>query len=91
MHGKTLRLRADDLHWREVEGEVIALDIRESEYFAVNRSGAALWEAIAAGASERRLADLLIERFGVSEDDAAADARQFVADLERRGLVTHEE
>lgn len=91
MTGKTLRLRADDLHWREVDGELIALDLRESEYFAVNRSGAALWAAIAAGASERELADLLVERFGLTEEAAAADAQEFVADLERRGLVTHDQ
>ena len=89
MTEKTLRLRPEDLHRREVEGEVIILDIRASEYFAVDRSGAALWLAIAAGASERQLAELLVERFGLGEEAAAADARDFVAELERRGLVTH--
>lgn len=63
MTEKTVRLRPEDRHWREVEGEVTILDVRASGYFAVNRSGAALWAAIAAGASGRQLAEL-VERFG---------------------------
>ena len=36
-----------DLDWREVEGELVALDLRESRYLAVNRTGQVLWAALA--------------------------------------------
>ena len=82
-----LRLRTDDLDWRELEGEIVALDLRESEYFAVNRTGTLLWRAVADGASRAELVALLVEEFGLTETAAAADVDRFVTDLERRRLV----
>jgi Coenzyme PQQ synthesis protein D (PqqD) len=82
-----LRLRTDELDWRELEGEIVALDLRESEYFAINRTGTLLWRAVAAGASRTELVALLVEEFGLTETAAAADVDRFVTDLERRRLV----
>ena len=84
---ETLHLRGDGLDWRDFEGEIVALDIAQAEYYAVNRSGAVLWQAVARGATRQQLTDLLVERFGLSPEVAAADVGQFVADLERRGLL----
>jgi hypothetical protein len=84
---ETLHLRSDGLDWRDFEGEIVALDIRQSEYFAVNRSGAVLWQAVARGATRQQLAALIIDRFGLSEEEATADVERFVVDLERRGLL----
>lgn len=86
---ETLHLRGDGLDWRDFEGEIVALDLREAEYFAVNRSGAVLWQAVAQGATRQQLTALIVERFGLSEHEAAADVERFVADLERRGLLEH--
>jgi hypothetical protein len=82
-----LHLRTDELDWRELEGEIVALDLRESEYFAINRTGTLLWRAVAGGASRPELVALLVEQFGLTETAAAADVDRFVADLERRRLV----
>jgi hypothetical protein len=82
-----LQLRSEGLDWRDFEGEIVALDLREAEYFAVNRSGAVLWQAVAQGATRQQLTALIVERFGLGEEKAAADVERFVADLERRGLL----
>ena len=65
----------------------MALDLKESEYFAVNRTGTLLWHEVARGATRRELTDLLVARFGLSEDAAATAVEDFVADLERRSLL----
>ena len=52
-----LRVRADALEWREVDGEIVALDLRRSVYLAINPSGALLWPALVEGASRRRAGD----------------------------------
>src|SRR5205809_908911 len=52
-----LRLRSADLHWRAVEGEVLALDARTALYLAVNRAGALLWELLARGTSRAELVE----------------------------------
>lgn len=85
-----LRLRDVDLDWREVEGELVALDLRESRYLTVNRTGQVLWAALAEGATRAQLVERLIEEFGVDEARAAADVDAFTAELESRDLLVQE-
>lgn len=82
-----VRLRKDKLEWREVEGEVVALDGTASEYLAVNRSGAELWPLLAEGATRVQLAARLSEAFGLDADRAAEDVEAFLAALDERGLL----
>ena len=82
-----LRLRTAELHWREVDGEVIALDGRRSIYMAANAAGALLWQALAAGATRMSLADELVAAYGIERDRALADADAYVAEIEAQGLL----
>jgi hypothetical protein len=82
-----LRLRAADLHWREIDGEIVALEARSSRYVAANGAGAVLWHALVAGSTRERLADELVTRFGIDRERAAADVDRFVAELAEQGLL----
>jgi Coenzyme PQQ synthesis protein D (PqqD) len=82
------RLRSDALEWREVEGEIVAADLRSSQYLAVNRTGAVLWPALAEGASEGALIERLVEAYGLDRAHAAHDVAQFLDALRRHGLLT---
>jgi hypothetical protein len=82
-----LRLR-EDLPWRQIKDAVIVLDLRTSTYFSVNRTGARLWSHLLAGATISELARALSEAEGVDPDRARADVEAFVADLERRAVLT---
>ncbi len=82
-----LRLRRDDLEWREVEGEVVALDLRSSSYLAVNLSGAKLWSALAAGTTRDALVRLLVDEFGVPVEDAANDTDAFLLMLADQNML----
>jgi hypothetical protein len=84
------KLRDADLDWREVEGELVALDLRESRYLAVNRSGRVLWGALAAGATHEELVASLVQEFELEPDKAAADVDAFTSELEARGLLERE-
>ena len=86
-----LRLRQGDLDWREVEGELVALDLRDSRYLAVNRTGQVLWTALAEGATRDQLVERLIEAFGIDDARAAADVDAFTAELESRDLLVREQ
>ena len=46
---KRLSLRGDDLAWRTVDDELIAIDVRESTYLSSNDRGLLMWNALAAG------------------------------------------
>lgn len=82
-----LRLRDEKLEWREIDGEVVALDGQQSEYLGVNRAGATLWPLLAGGTTREALIDQLSERFGIERERAASDVDAFVGSLAERGLL----
>jgi hypothetical protein len=82
-----LRLRQADLHSRGVDGEVVALDMADSEYLAVNASGAPLWEALGAGTTRDDLVTLLRERHGLELAEARHDVDAFLTQLRERRLL----
>jgi len=84
---ETLRLNGDAVSWREVNGEVIALRHEASEYVSTNATGTLIWSALANGASREQLAAMLVSRFGIEADRAAADVDAFVDQLASRGLL----
>jgi hypothetical protein len=82
-----LRLRDADLHWREIDGEVIALEARGSTYVAANGAGTRLWHALVAGTTKEALTDELVRAYGIDRERAAADTEHFVAQLDDQGLI----
>ena len=84
----TLRLRSDRLQWLETEGEVVALDESSLLYLGLNESGSLLWSELATGATREALVAKLVEAFGVEAETATADVDRFVAELDRRDLLT---
>jgi hypothetical protein len=89
-----VKLRADALEWREVEGEIVALDLESATYFSVNPSGAAMWPALVDGTTREQLVARLVDTFDIDEATAARDVESFLTALaERRVLepVSHED
>jgi hypothetical protein len=82
-----LRLDADQVEWRAIEGEIVALDLRSSTYFAVNATGAVLWQPLLDGRTEDELTELLVATFGVDPQVAQDDVRAFVGMLTERRLL----
>ena len=80
-------MRDAELHWREIDGEIVALELRSERYLHANAAAAALWPLLVAGTSLQELAAALVERFGVDPNAAAADAASFVAWLREERLV----
>jgi hypothetical protein len=85
VHG--VRLRDEDLEWREADGEILVLDRGAGRYFAVTSSGALLWRLLAGGTRPEVLVDTLTERYGIETGRARADVQQFVEWLTARGLL----
>jgi len=84
---RPIRLREADLHWQDIDGDVIALEGRASEYLTANPAGALLWRALAAGSTRAELADRLAAAYRLPRARAAHDAERFLAELRERGLL----
>jgi hypothetical protein len=82
-----LQLRSEGLEWREIEGEIVALDRRSSRYLAVNRTGTALWPALREGATREELIGRLVSAYDVDEETAGRDLDAFLAALRERDLL----
>ena len=82
-----LQLRLGALEWRLVDGEVVALDLERSEYLLVNRSGAMLWQLLAAGSSPADMALRLVETYQLAEQQIQTDVEAFVSALASRQLL----
>ncbi len=87
--GGNMKLRADDLTWREIDGELVVLDLRSSKYLTTNPSATFLMKQLAVEKSAAELADALMNQFAISRTDAERDVHVFVDDLDRRGLLVH--
>lgn len=82
-----LILVREHVEWREIEGEITLLDMRASEYIALNRTGSLLWRSLAEGARRDHLVGLLVGRFGITPERASADVDAFLQDLTERGFL----
>jgi hypothetical protein len=82
-----LRLRVDDLEWREVDGRIVALDVRASEYLSINRTGTAVWLALVDGAERKELVASLMSAFAIDEATAGRDLDAFLTSLRERKLL----
>lgn len=82
-----MRLRADRIEWREVDGEVVGLHLGDVSYFAVNRTGAVLWPRLLEGATREQLAECIRHEFGRDETAALGDVDAFLGELRERDLI----
>lgn len=80
-------LRTENVDWRLVDGEVVALDLSAKTYFATNASGALLWSRLHSGATRVELVELLCTRYGLTPDIAERDVDAFLDRLAEQGLL----
>ncbi len=83
-----IRLRVDGVSSREVDGELVVLDLDASRYLAVGGSGTMLFELLRSPCRRADLVTALVERFEVDEDTARRDVDRFLAELGEAGLLT---
>ena len=74
--------------WRELDGEIVALDSKESVYFSIGGFGGVLWHRLVSGASKSDLIDEITSTYAdVSPDQAAADIDEFIISGLDDGLI----
>lgn len=83
----TLRLRTEDLEWREIDSDIVILDGRDATYLTLNGSGALLWRLLATDATREELVEALLENYEVDHLTATADIDAFLATLSEQGLL----
>lgn len=80
--------RVQNIIWKEVAGKGILLDLRDGAYFEVDPLGLLIWKRCDGKVSLGETAQWMFHRFRVSPKRATEDIEDFVAQLERRKMVT---
>lgn len=73
--------------WRELEDEIIVLELSSSLYLTLNGSARELWLRLSDGATTDELSATLVATYGIDEEQAGADAVSFLEELIDRSLV----
>jgi hypothetical protein len=81
------RQRSADLSWREIDGEVIVLDLKSANYLRLNSTGAKLWTRLETGATVGQLVEVLQDGFGRTPQEAMGDTVDFLTACEQQGLI----
>lgn len=85
--GSSVRLRRGVVEWREIDGEIVALEVESSTYIAANRTGGIIWQRLTEGTTPAELVDELTTRYEVEPAQARTDVVGFLAALTARGLL----
>ena len=84
----TLHLSPDALS-RELDGEVLVLDLRTSLYFGMTGTAARIWQLLEAGHDRDRIISVLAAEYEAPGEAMAADVDAFLDDLIARGLAAY--
>jgi hypothetical protein len=82
-----MKLRVDDITWREIDGDLVILDLRSSTYLTANASGTVLMRQLTEERTSQQLAEALVDAFGIPEPRAQQDVETFVEVLGEHGLL----
>ena len=85
-----MRLRTDGVTWRELDGEVVALDLESATYLTTNKTGTVLWHVLVRGGHEQDLVAVLQQRYGLHEEPACHDVAQFLMALRGHRLLVED-
>src|SRR5690625_767694 len=82
-----MRLRTEGLTWQEIDGELVLLDLTASAYLTTNRTGAFLAKQLVEERDEDELVAAMVQEYGIDDDVARTDVRDFVAAAREQGLL----
>jgi Coenzyme PQQ synthesis protein D (PqqD) len=76
-----------DVLFRQVEDELVLVKIASNEIFALNPTGARIWELISDNGDVAATVSLLAEEFEATESELREQVETFVAELQRQGFL----
>lgn len=78
----------DDVIFRDLDGEIIILDLGSGVYFGLNAVGSRAWTVLAESGSVRQAVEVLKSEFDVEDDVLHRDVIELITTLSDQGLIT---
>ncbi len=83
----TILQRKPDLLFNEIDGEVVMLNIENSEYYGLDKVGSRIWNLIEHPLSLKDLIFKLMNEFDISEQQCINDTLAFLTILTDKKLI----
>lgn len=77
----------EDVLTREIDGELVLLDLRSEKYFGLDEVGARFWAALAEHGTVHDARRALLEEFEVEPGRLERDLTRLLDELQAHGLV----
>jgi hypothetical protein len=76
-----------DIVWRELEGEVVILNLATGFYYGLEGAGNDMWRLLVEHGSTEKVLEVMASDYDVDTDQLACDLHALVADLARKSIV----
>ncbi len=80
-------LRAERIHWRRIDDEVVLLDRDTELCTSINAVGAIIWDRCDGTISVEEIIDEITQEFAVERALAHDDAMRFIGEMIERGFL----
>ena len=79
--------RTNDLLSTELDQETVLMSIDAGAYYGLEGAARSIWEKLENPTSFSELVDCLVREYRVSRETCACDLQEFLAEIEREGLL----
>ena len=86
-----VRILETDVVWRELDGEVVILNLATGNYYGLEGSANDMWRLLVEHRSTETVAGIMSREFDVDADHVRADLDTLVHELARRSIVSLEQ
>ena len=77
----------DNYSWRDVNNELVVLNLQSGEYFTFNNVGRLIWLSVNDGKTVNEITRSVVEQYATTEEEAVADVKAFISNLLSEGLL----
>ncbi|WP_321492930.1 PqqD family protein [uncultured Desulfobacter sp.] len=77
----------DEVTWRDINGEVVALKLVSGEYYSFNEVGRLSWLSITEGKQVSQIVDHIVENYETTLEQAWKDLNEFITGLMEHKLL----
>jgi hypothetical protein len=78
---------SEDVVWRDLDDEVVILDVVSNQYFGLSGAGSMMWRLLTENRTLDQIVVLVQEEFDADAKQLRTDLEALVKDLEGRGLL----
>ena len=85
---KQFKICRDGLMWRDIDREVIILDIENDSYYSLNETGTLVWKMLEKGINVEGIFAALAKEYALSLKNAEKDVNSIIEKLKEEKLIT---